>query len=480
MKKIGILCVCMILLFAVSAFSASAAVSVTSNYGETSATFGGEDQKASNPELDDDDSDQQIYVIGTVGVANNGTSSVTIDDINVIYKLGFTASDFNITLNTGATINGSSTGQILINARISEKLNAVDSKQNAVGFNVAYIELKSGSTVVSSFNAYMQRENKLEIDNIKVVIGDDSQTIDNGDDVEDVKPGDKVEIIIRAENKFRDSDDIDIDADEGKWEIDGDVDEEDDLDYGELGPKEEDELIFDFTVDEDVDEGSYDFDIYVYGQDIYNAWHGERIEADFKVERERHEISVQNINIVPNAVNCGESFTVKVEVANLGKKNEDEVTIRIQNEDLEIDTMKTNIELDKGDTTTKTFDIMVPSDSPEGGIAFTVLAYYDFNEETDRETFTIDVSCSVDAADGTSDDTTQQDDTTTTTASTGGVANAESTDASTDTSASNPITTVRSGDGFKESSAYVILLVLAILIVVIVGAVLIAKAVMVK
>jgi hypothetical protein len=486
MKKIGILGICMILLFAVCAFSASAAVSVTSNFGDTSATFGGSDQKASNPDLDEDDSDREVYVTGTVGVSNNGTSTVTIDDIAVTYKMGFTAEDLNITLKEGATLNASSTGQVKLDARISEKLDAVNSKQEAVAFNVAEIKLKSGSTVVSTFNAYMQRKNQLVVDNVKIEVGDDSQTVDDGDNIEDIKPGDTVKLIVKAENKYRDSDDVWIDADDGKWEIGGDVDEEDDLDYGELDAKEEDELDFTFTIDEDVDEGSYDFDVYVSGLDQYDARHGERVEADFKVERERHEISILDISVVPDAASCGESVAVKVEIANLGKKNEDEAVIRIQNDDLKIDTMKTNIELDKGDTTTKTFELLIP-ENPEslGGKAFTVIAYYEMNEETDRDTFTVDVSCAAaDDSDGDSssddDSQTQQQDTTTSTASSGGVATAEPTDASTQPTAPSPVTTVRSGDGFRDSSVYVILLILAIVIVVVVAAVLIAKAVMVK
>lgn len=72
MRKLAILGLCAVLMLAVFAYSASAAVSVTSAFSETQATFGGASQKASNPQLDEDDSDYNVYAVGTVAVFNNG------------------------------------------------------------------------------------------------------------------------------------------------------------------------------------------------------------------------------------------------------------------------------------------------------------------------------------------------------------------------------------------------------------------------
>ncbi len=81
-------------------------------------------------------------------------------------------------------------------------------------------------------------------------------------------------------------------------------------------------------------------------------------------------------------------------MANIVKSDEDEVTLRISaiEEDLGIDQLMPNIELDEGDATVKTFDIVIPKGAPEGVQAFTLITYYDFNEESDREAFAVTVT----------------------------------------------------------------------------------------
>jgi hypothetical protein len=496
MKKI-ILSLCFVLFLAVFACSASADIAITSSFSADSPTFGSDDQDASNPNLDDDDNDYHQYVTGTVSVSNNGTSNVTIDSISVTEKMTFdtdeegTNNPLNITLKNPVTVGAGSTANVELEARIPAGLDAVNSKQEAVAFNVADISLKSGSSTVASFSSFMQRENKLEIKDIDVVIGDDTQSIsDEDDEVEDVKPGDRVTLKIKAKNTFKDDDDVEIDADGGQWEIYGDVDEEDDLDFGDLGAgdeSDEEDGEFDFKVGDDVDEDDYKFEIIVSGEDEFGAKHGERLTTKFNVNKNRHEIKINDIKVMPTSLDCGDSFTVKVDISNIGQKNEDEVSIRIENSDLNIDSWKTNIDLDNGDETTKTFDLSIPSDAETGSKAFTVTAYYDYNEETDRDTFNIEVSTcgagdstdsgddSTDSGDDGSDDTTSQGDTTTSPL-TGGTATAQPTQDSTP-SAPAPITTVRSSKsgGFRSSTVYILLLILAIVIVVLVGALLIAK-----
>lgn len=492
MRKAAILSLCFVLFLAVFACSAAADITVTSSFGEDNPTFGSDDQDASNPNLDDDDSDYHQYATGTARLSNNGTANVTIDSISVSEKMTFDSDDegtsnpLNITLTNPVTVPAGGTADAELKARIPAGLDAVNSKQEAVAFNVADITFKSGSSNMASFSSYMQRENKLEIKDIDVVIGDSTESInDEDDEVEEVKPGESVTLKIAAENKYRDDDDVPIDADMGEWSIGGDIDEEDDLDFGELDSGEEsdeDDGTFTFTVEEDVDEDDYKFIIFVYGEDEHGAKHGERIETKFNVERNRHEIKIQDISVVPTSLDCGDSFTVRVEVSNIGQKNEDEVSIRVENSDLNIDSWKTNIDLDDGESTTKTFGLTMPEDAETGSKAFTVIAYYDYNEETDRDTFNIEVdSCAATDTQDTTDeqnDTAPQDTTGTsdTTPATGGTATAQPTDDSTPV-APAPITTVRTSKsgGFRDSTIYVLLLILAIVIVVLIGAFLIAK-----
>ncbi len=482
MKKFSILGLCAVLILAVFAAPALAAVSVTSTFSETSPIFGGADQKASNPDLDDDDSDYNVYDTGVVRVYNNGVSAVTINSVSALYNLGFTESDMNISLVSAVTIAANSTADITLKARISEKLDAVNSEQKAAAFNIAAVTLKAGTATVATFNAYMQRKNMIEISDIDFEIGGETQSLkDDGDSIDDVKPGDSVKLTISAKNRFKSSDDIDIEADDGKWEIGGDIDEDDDLEFGDIGAGEEETLEFSFDVEDDVDDDEYDILVIAAGEDSFGAKHGQRIEGDFEVKKNNHEIRINSATISPATASCGESVAVEVSISNIGKNDEDEAAVRIYNEDLEIDSWKVDLSLDEGDDKKVVFDIAIPSEvDSTGSKAFTVVAYYDRSKETDRQTVSINIkSCEAEqpSAPAQANATAPSTSTGATAAAGAGVAEAQPTSGST-----VPVTTVTgtSGQGFRDSTVYVLLLVLAIAAVVMAGAFIIAKLLIVK
>ena len=183
----------------------------------------------------------------------------------------------------------------------------------------------------------------------------------------------------------------------------------------------------------------------------------------------------------PTSLNCGEDFTVKIEVSNIGKSDEDEVTIQIFNDDLEIDTRVPNIGLDEGDSTVKTFDLTMPNQAEVGSKAFTVITYYDYNEESTRDVFAVDLeSCEQNS--GSTDSGSTDSGTTGTTDTTPPATTSGTTTAQTITGgAATQVTTTSDDDGgLRASSIYIVLLILAIVIVIAVGAVLIVKMVVVK
>jgi len=492
MKKIAILSLCAVLLLAVCAFSASASLTVTSVYNKDNPTFGGSNQDACNPNADDED-DEEVYATTAVNLANNGSSAVTVASVVVTPKTTssgqtFALNELNITLPAAVEVLAGNSAALQLKARIPADLDAVDSYLREAAFNVADIALKDGGgTTLATFSAYMQRENHLRFDKVYVRVGDSSDSVDDEDSVKDIKPGDKVEVEATAENTFDDrNDDVDIEDVELLVLIDDrDLDVDEDADMGDIGSDEKETETIKFDVDEDCDDDTYLMEITIEGEDEHGAKHGERINIDFEVEKNRHEIKIQEINVVPAQAKCGETVQVKVEVANIGKSDEDEVTLRISaiEQDLGIDQLMPNIELDEGDATQKTFDMTLPKNTPEGAQAFTLITYYDFNEESDREAFAVTV-LPCDEEDEEEDEpatsTGSQDVSPPATTSTGGTATAQPVDDDTDASP-GPVTTVRdSGDGFRDSTLYILLLVLAIIIIAVVGAVLLVKVLVVK
>ncbi len=491
MKKIAILSLCVVLLLAVCAYSAAATLTVTSVYNKDNPTFGGSNQDASNPNADDEE-DEEIYVTSAVNLANNGTIAVTVASITVTPKQTsssqtFMLNELNITLPAAVEVLAGSSAAVQLTARIPLDLDAVNSYLRESAFNVADIALKnSGGTTLATFSAYMQRENHLRFDKVYVRVGDSSDSVDDEDRVKEIKPGDEVEVEATAENTFDDgNDDVDIEDVELLVLIDDrDLDVDEDADFGDIGADEEETETVNFEVEEDADDDTYDMEITIEGEDEHGAQHGERINIDFDVEKNRHEIRIQDIIVLPTSAACGETVQVKAEVANIGKSDEDEVTLRISaiEQDLGIDQLMPNIELDEGDVTVKTFDMTIPKDTPKGTQAFTLITYYDFNEESDREAFAVSVtSCEYEEEEEEEEeeDQTGSQDVPPPTTSTGGTTIADPVDGA--DASPGPVTTVRdSGDGFRDSTLYILLLVLAIIIIAVVGAVILVKVLVVK
>ncbi len=489
MKKIAILSLCLVLLLAVCAYSAAADVYVTSVFNKDNPMFGGSSQMSSNPNADDEE-DEQVYVSGAVTLANNGTVGVTVTSIDVTPKTTsagqtFTQVDLNMSLPAPVLIPAGGSASVSINSRIPESLDAVDKNLMEVAFNVAGIMLKDGSgAVVTTVSAYMQRENNLVFKKVYVNIGEKSDSVDDEDKVDEVKPGDHVEVEATVENQFDDSDDLEIEDVEFLVLIDDkDLDVDEDEDFGDIGPEEKETESIEFDIEDDTDDDVYDMEITVEGEDENGAMHGEKMTIDFSVEKNRHDLKIDKIVVDPISVSCGDEIEVKVEITNIGKSDEDEVMVRVTNSDLEIDSLKPlNRDIDEGDSTIVTFDkITIPKGIASGSKAFTVVTYYEFNEENNRDAFAVEITCDEDGAaeeeEEEEDETTQTQDTTTTT-TTGGTTTAQTVDDSTST---GPVTTMRdSDDGFRSSTVYILLLILAIIIVVVVGAVLAAKVLIVR
>lgn len=500
MKKLAILSICVVLLLALFAGAASANLIVKSAIDETHPLFGDSNQKASMPDHDDED-EHNIHDTGSVSIENNGTSAVNITSISVVTRTTsrdktFTENELNISLQNSIIIEAGNTASVALKARIPEGLDAIDSNLNAVAFYVADIKLKDNSgTEVATIPAYMQRENLLEFDKVKLIIGSDESSIDDGDEIEDLKPGDSGQITVTAENKYDEDDEIEIKDAEFRIDLEGrEIDlDDDEADLGDLDAEEtSDEESIDFDVETDADKGTYDAKIELDGKDDYDAWHGEKMEASFKVEKEKHEIQIDSISAVPSKVTCGETVSFRIDLTNIGRNDEDEVTVRITETDLNIDALeKVNVDMDEGEETTKRIDIKIPENITSGSKTLTVIASYDFNKESDRDTYTIDVKCSPQSNDAGDDSETNSDDTdngdtqsdSTQSQDTSSIVASGTTTAQTTSSSSTapvPVTTVRSSGGFRDSSVYIILLILAIIIAVVAGAAIVAKIIISK
>ncbi len=466
MRKVLFTGIVLMLFIAVCVGSASAAVTINSAYSNSNPTFGGDGQQASNPNADDE-KDYNIYVTNSISLSNNGASNVTVDGISFVPVTGFSTNDLNITVDASAVVPANGSAAVTLRARIPETLDAVDTNYKESAFKVATATLKSGSTDVASFDVYMQRENQLLMKRAYVIVDEDSNKVTDGDKVDQVKPGSKVDVTVQAENKYNDNDDVEIDAEMFVVIDDRDIDVDEDEDFGGISTEDIEESTISFEVEADSNDGTYNMDISLEGEDEHGARMGEKIEVKFKVEKEKHEIQIENINLVPSSIDCGKIATLTVKLTNIGKEDEEEVAVEVYNEALDYYSRLMAIALDEGDSVTKVFSVPVVPGTSNGDYSLTVKAYWEMGEMTDVTAETLSVSCIAAQEEEEEEEEPAEEE------------EEEPEQETQDTTTAVPVTTVQtggsSGSSLGDSAGYLALLIGAIVIVVAAIAVIIVK-----
>ncbi|MDP4012514.1 MAG: hypothetical protein Q8R00_02815 [Candidatus Nanoarchaeia archaeon] len=403
MKRSVLLTVFTLLVLIVGAVAVDATVTATQNFSSSTPAFGGVEQEASNPNSDKD-ADKNIIVSSTITLQSSLTSGESITGIQIIPETGFTTADLGIVLKSTTPVTISNTGTpVSFDARISEKVDAVEPIDfKAQAFKVATVNLMNGANIVGSFNAYMQRENKLVVDDLDVVIVGPggltrTQSLDTSDvdKLDQVKPGDQLEITAKVENRYKSSANLDIEDIDITMTLEGeDIDDEDDDDIGDLSEDEDDEITLTLEVDEDADKQTATLFVVTNGEDEHGSLHGYKVEADVEVDRETHEIAINNLALSPFQVSCSdENAQLSVNIKNIGRRDETEVAIAVDSTSLGYRDRVSNLELDKDDTRVKVFNIPFAKDLKEGQYAIQVQTFTNNVELSNSEIILLESIC---------------------------------------------------------------------------------------
>lgn len=206
------------------------------------------------------------------------------------------------------------------------------------------------------------------------------------DDDEDFYPGDKIEIEVDIENDGDEEiEDIVVEAilydvTDGK-RIDVIKSEEFDLDEDE---DETIELILEIPEDLDTDNDLVVFiSAYEDGNDAENCDWESNDDLDFK--RRKHDIAIEKVLVTPSTAKAGSTVEVKVDVENVGDRDEDDSYVRVKNGELGIDKKSELFEVEayeKGDDDeySVTISFTVPTNAEEGNYDLEVYVYNDDDE----------------------------------------------------------------------------------------------------
>jgi len=226
-------------------------------------------------------------------------------------------------------------------------------------------------------------DNPIEVDSMKSYVDDDKDSIDEGDTI-DVKPGSELLFVFKVENLDNDLELEDVEIEGIIEDIDDGDDLEEESDSTDINEDDKEEIELKFKIPLEVDEGKYDLIVTVTGE--RDIPYRQILEFKVDVDKESHEV----IAIVPDSKElfCGRSFTFDVKTINIGKDDE-EVTLKITNQELEIDVTRT-FEVDETDSETKSMTIRVPSDTDGVFDLQTTVQYSDQREEYHT---TLNVDC---------------------------------------------------------------------------------------
>lgn len=183
----------------------------------------------------------------------------------------------------------------------------------------------------------------LEITDMSVEVDDDLEnSVDaTGGDFE-VPPGGEVELDIEVSNTHPDNavnheiQNIEIEV-EIEAVCDDSYDDEQVFndDFKDLDPGDDDNLLIRFQVPKCANEGDYDIDITVEGEDDDGTDYKIKETIRMTVDRQGHELDFYDVVLTPSTVSCDRDFTGAVEVHNIGALDED-TGLLIKNEEIKL------------------------------------------------------------------------------------------------------------------------------------------------
>lgn len=334
----------------------------------------------------------------TLTITNNGTQDLDVTlSFNSINSPATTKeSEFNIRFNPSTlSIAQGESAQVEVTGFIPLDFDAVDSNLDNYVFKIGTIKAESNS-YLKQVNLNMQAINQLDIKKAYFCLDDECEKFKEDDDINDIKPGDEALVKVEVENNFdnddRDDDltgDIDINDIDVRIEIDHsdlDIDESEEIE--DLSGKDEDEVEINFDIDEDADDGNYDMILSVSGMDDNNARHGLKYTPELEVVRKKHEVAIRRLTFSPSRLSCSQATELRILIENTGKRDENDVVVKIENSDLGISKYKDEIELDRDDEKTITVPIRIP-DNKYGSFNFLVRTFYNGDELSQEQTATI-------------------------------------------------------------------------------------------
>ncbi|MBI2662172.1 hypothetical protein HYX11_01805, partial [Candidatus Woesearchaeota archaeon] len=274
----------------------------------------------------------KTFTIKNTGTAKDLTGiSVDTSGVNSKYKVTVSGVQSTLTANQQQTVTLGVT---------------IPTDESSGKHSIGTIKVNSNEAASKTADVYLSTKSYLAIDEVKI----------NGKSSGKWKINDNNEVKVYVLNNYNfDVEDITVNV---KMTVD-DTDLEEDSEAFDVdkGDTQDATVEIDLT-GENADEEEYIIEITVEGKGTDGVRQKTTQKYTYDVDREKHKVLIKEAMLSPNDLQCGREASLKVNVENIGKSDEDRVQIKVSNTALGVDQTREYIKLDKfsdSDNEFKTF-----------------------------------------------------------------------------------------------------------------------------
>ena len=202
------------------------------------------------------------------------------------------------------------------------------------------------------------------------------------DNNDDFKFGEKIEIEVEVENN--NEEDLDIIVEAILYDIDED-DEIEKIESKDIEINDNDEETFELSLEVPKFDEDNNFILFVkaYEDDNENEQCNYDL-IDLNLEKEKHDVIINEVKIMPDNIPNGGSFKALVEVENIGRKDIEDVYVVLKNRELNINLETDRFELKDNEIKIASFSVIIPEDIDEKNYELEAFVYFD-NRENSKE-----------------------------------------------------------------------------------------------
>ena len=190
-------------------------------------------------------------------------------------------------------------------------------------------------------------------------------TLDEPDSSDDFKIGEKAKGEVTVKNNWNEEIDVVVKAllynlDKNK------VIEDLKIDTLNLEDSNEDSLDFEFDLESSKIDPEDEYRLYVKAYEKDNEENECREDSGrFYLDIEEHEVIINSFELTPSIIDCGDLVYLEFEILNIGKKDEDDVTVEIKSAELEIDEKSDKFDLKKSGDDDSSYTVRFVKQIPE-------------------------------------------------------------------------------------------------------------------